>query len=326
MTRALDLSEEFFNDVALPALRDAFPDAWGRMGAGLVGNGSECMGYDDELSRDHDWGIEFLIWLTDEDFDTIGDDVRRWKAALWEAHPEQPFRVFSDYGVKNTVLTPGLFYTSLIGSPRGPQTVLEWRRPPEANLALAVDGRVFTDPVGEFSATREYLLGYYPEPLRLKKIAARCMSLAQTGQYNFLRIAQRGDIVAREIALAKFVQDAISMTFLLNRVFMPYYKWAFRAMRDLPVLASDIAPLLEILYAGGRIDGKLDPGNVLLRPVDDDVRDRAVIVEAICAHIVDELRRQGLTDADATFLAPHGESVQSRVDDPDLSRLPAQYE
>ena len=326
MTRALDLSEEFFNDVALPSLKEAFPDAWDRMGAGLVGNGSECMGFDDELSCDHDWGIEFFVWLTDADFDAIGDEVRRWKAALWKEHADRPFRVVSPYGVTNTVLTPGLFYTSLIGSPRGPQSVLEWRRPPEANLALAVNGRVFTDPVGEFSATREHLLGYYPEPLRLKKIAARCMSLAQTGQYNFLRIAQRGDVVGREIALSKFVQDAISMTFLLNRVFMPYYKWAFRAMRDLPVLAGDIAPLLEMLYTGGRIEGELDPGNVLLRPVDDDVRDRAVIVEAVCALIVGELRRQGLTDADATFLAPHGESVQSRVDDPDLSRLPTQYE
>lgn len=326
MKRALDLSEEFFNDVALPSLKEAFPDAWGRMGAGLVGNGSECMGYDDDLSRDHDWGIEFFIWLTDEDHEVLGDDVRRWKASLREEHANRPFRVVSQYGVTATVLTPGRFYMSLIGSPRGPQTVLEWRRPPESSLALAVNGRVFTDPIGEFTATREHLLGYYPEPLRLKKIAARCMSIAQTGQYNFLRVAQRGDMVTREIARARFVQDVISMAFLLNRVFMPYYKWSYRAMLDLPVLTPDIAPLLEMLCSGGAIDGELDPGNVLLHPIDDDTRRQAVIMEAICAHIVAELKNQDLTDSDATFLASHGESVQSRVDDPDLARLPAQYE
>ena len=88
--KALDMSQEFFEEIALPSLRETFPQEWDRIGAGLVGNGSECLGFDDELSRDHDWGIEFFIWLADEDFDRIGDDVRRWKAALWEAHPEQP--------------------------------------------------------------------------------------------------------------------------------------------------------------------------------------------------------------------------------------------
>lgn len=326
MRRALDLSEEFFRDVALPSLSEAFPDSWERMGAGLVGNGSECFGLDDELSRDHDWGIAFFIWLTEDDLPVLGDEVRRWKAALWDAHPEKPLRTLDEAGMTDTVLTPERFYFSLIGSPRGPQSILEWRRIPEASLALAVNGRVFTDPVGEFSAIREHLLGYYPEPLRLKKIAARCMALAQTGQYNYLRTAQRGDVVGREIALSKFVQDAISITFLLNRVFMPYYKWAYRTMLDLPVLAPQIAPLLEMLYTDGGIDGELDPGNVLVRPIDDDVRRRAVIIERVCTHIIEELVRQGLTDADSTFLAPHGESVQLRIDDPALARLPAQYE
>ena len=323
---ALDLSEEFFNEVALPSLKEAFPEAWDRIGAGLVGNGSECMGFDDELSRDHDWGIEFFVWLSDDDFAAIGQDVTAWKARLWEENAGRPFRVVSAYGAKMTVLTPGMFYRMLIGFPQGPQTVLEWRRPPESNLALCVNGRVFTDPIGEFTRTREHLMGYYPEQLRLKKIAARCMGIAQTGQYNFLRIAQRGDVVAKQVTLAKFVEDVVSMVFLLNRRFTPYYKWAFRAMLDLPVLAAEVAPLLQAIYTGGSFEGELDPGNVLLREIGEDDRRIGIIVERICALIAAELRAQGLSGSSGTFLVQHGEEVQRLVTDPDLSRLPTQYE
>ncbi len=323
---ALELSREFFDEVALPSLREAFPEASERMAAGLVGNGSECMGFDDGLSCDHDWGVEFFLWLTDDDFASIGGDVAKWKAELWKTHPEQPFRQLSDYGVQTTVMTTSMFYTSLIGFPHGPSTVLEWRRVPESNLALAVNGEVFRDPVGEFTSVRNRLLGYYPEQLRLKKIAARCLAIAQTGQYNFLRIAQRGDVVAKEITLAKFTEDVISMVFMLNRRFTPYYKWAFRAMCELPVLASEVAPLLEMLYDGGSVDGELDPGNVIVCEITDDDRRRAVIVERICELIIGELKRQDLSNSKSTFLVQHGEEIQRMVTDENLSRLPTQYE
>ena len=73
---AFDLSEQFFRETALPSLKQAFPLEWQRMGAGLVGNGSDCFGFDDEVSRDHDWGVEFFVWLADSDYETYADEVR----------------------------------------------------------------------------------------------------------------------------------------------------------------------------------------------------------------------------------------------------------
>ena len=39
-----------------------------------------------------------------------------------------------------------------------------------------------------------------------------------------------GDTVAAMLALDEFVRQAISMVYLLNRTYMPYYKWMFRGM------------------------------------------------------------------------------------------------
>jgi len=323
---ALDLSERFFFEMALPSLQREFPLEWQRMGAGLVGNGSDCFGFDDEISRDHDWGVELFVWLSERDYESLGDDVRAWKRELWTHHPEVAFREVSSYGTHETITTPDRFYQHLVGFPHGPSSVLEWRRVPEESLALCVNGRVFSDPLGEFSLTRQHLLEYYPEDLRRKKIAARCLAAAQTGQYNFLRCAQRGDTVAKELTLSRFAQDVIHLVFLLNRRYMPYYKWSYRAMCDLEVLSTDVAPELERLWSDEVVEGELDLGTRLVFEVSSRDRCRAVVVERICSLIACELRRQGLSGSSSSFLVEHGEAVQATINDPDLARIPTQYE
>ena len=72
MEKGLELSRKYFLETAEPKLKDAFPELYPRLAAGLCGNGSECFGYDDEVSRDHDWGPAFCIWLEANDFDAVG--------------------------------------------------------------------------------------------------------------------------------------------------------------------------------------------------------------------------------------------------------------
>lgn len=309
---ALALTRAYWEAVARPELEAAFPELFPRLAAGLAGNGSECFGYDDAQSRDHDWGVDFFLWVRQEDAGSI-PALRQWKRELMARRPPEPARTRSSYGGAVGVMETGEFYRSLIGCPGVPKELSEWRRAPEENLALAVNGAVFWDGAGEFSAVRRDLLAYYPEDLRRKKIAARCMAIAQTGQYNFARTARREDWVTVRTVLAKFTQEAMGLTYHLNRVFRPYYKWTWRRLGELPILGRETAGLLLELAGRGGLDQAEQAA-------------QQACIDRLCALLAEELRRQGLSDCRDWFFAGHGEAVQRTIQHELLRALPPQYE
>ncbi len=310
--KGLTLSRQYFRDTAEPRLKEDFPELYKHIAAGLVGNGSECFGYDDELSRDHDWGIDFFLWVPESDWEAI-TELRNWKNTLFEKKPPEYLRDRSEYGAAIGVMTVGDFYKSLIGYPDGPNSIQEWRRVPEENFAMAVNGAVFLDNEGKFTAIREKLLGHFPEDITRKKLAARCMALAQTGQYNFARCYKRKDWVTVRTVLCRFNDAVLSTVFLLNKVYMPYYKWAYKKMTELPLLGAEFAPMLdEIARSSAGTDAMYEKVSAN--------------IEHICAKIAGELRRQGFAATDDWFLTTQAEEIRSGIKDDILRALPAQYE
>lgn len=73
----LELSKLYFQDVIRPMLLEQFPNDFERIAAGLVGEGSECFGYDDEISRDHDWGAKVCLWLDSAEYQENGEILQR---------------------------------------------------------------------------------------------------------------------------------------------------------------------------------------------------------------------------------------------------------
>lgn len=312
MEKGLELSRKYFLETAEPKLKEAFPELYPRLAAGLCGNGSECFGYDDEVSRDHDWGQDFFLWVTEEDRGRIPELVS-WKRNLLTFFPPEHPRTQSEYGASVTVMTCGDFYRQLVGTPDVPDDVLKWFRIPENNLAMCVNGDVFMDNAGVFTSIRRRFLEYFPEDFRLKKIAAKCMAIAQTGQYNLQRMALRKEPVTVYTVVSRFIDAVTGLVFLLNRVYRPYYKWENRMLRGLPVLGADIGSLLERLVS---VTG--------LSPEALDLQKDAV--DRICRLLHAELKRQGLTSSDDWFFSTHGEEARSRITHEVIRSLPATYE
>lgn len=296
--KGLELARRYWREVGLPAFKSACPQLLERAAVGLVGEGSECFSFDDELSRDHDWGPGFCLWLSHEDMVRFGKQAE----AVYRSLPEEflGFRRLRQAPLSQGrvgVLETGPFYARFLGLDRPPQTLYQWRCLPESGLSAATNGAVFQDPVGDFSTMRNSLLAYFPEDVRRKKLAARCALAAQSGQYNYQRCLRRGEQVAALLALAQFIEHAQAIVFLLNRRYRPYYKWTQRALRELPILGTETAERLDALTSDASEINKTD------------------VVEAVSALIIGELARQGLSAHSSDFLLPHAEEIQAGIED-----------
>mgnify|MGYP003374916297 FL=1 len=312
----LKLARECWNAYGKPLIADKYPEYQGRIAAGLVGHGSECYGFDDDLSRDHDFGPRFCLWLTDEDYAAIGERLQADYEALPQSFmgygPRESTARAQGAGRRDGVFRIGDFFESITGYRQAPSTnnPHEWLMLDEATLAAATNGEVFADPLGKFLDTRQ---GFktMPEDVRLALISKRLGMMAQAGQYNVPRMLARGDGAAAWLSIGEFVQAAASLVFLLNNPitvgYLPYYKWRFAALRRLSsrmaTRLDDVCGQLETLLRlssaacyGGAGFGEGGKGSA---PVAEKI---SQTIEHICAEVVAELRREGLTGSDETFL------------------------
>jgi len=304
----LDLSEKYFLEIGYKMLQKKFPDYIHRIAAGLIGGGSECYGFDDEISRDHDWGPGFCLWLTSEDYSSIGEILQQEYDRLpreFKGHHARTTTPLS--GQRVGVFEVFSFFRQFTGLEHTPSKLLEWQRIPEEYLAQATNGKVFFDSSGIVSEIRDSLAAYYPDDIRLKKIAARCMTAGQSGQYNFSRSLQRKEYVAAHYALSEFTQDSISLIFLLNRRYKPFYKWMHRSLKNCPILGEVLHPIYK---------------NMVISNIKNKKSDFVCQqIEIISIHIIKELIKQGLSDIASNFLCDHGPVIQSKIKDVYLRSL-----
>ena len=324
----LKLARAYWNEYGKPLIAERYSEYRGRIAAGLVGHGSECYGFDDELSHDHDFGPGFCLWLTDEDYAAIGERLQ----ADYESLPD----TFMGFGPKSQtaraqgagrrvgVFRIGDFFESITGYRQAPPADRphEWLMLDEPTLAAATNGEVFADPLGAFSKTRQ---GFklMPEDVRLSLISRRLGMIAQAGQYNLPRMLQRGDGAAAWCAINEFAEAVASLVFLINTPvsagYMPYYKWRFAALRRLsrrmaarlPDACAQLEDVLRLASAACFGGVGFGEGGKGAAPAAKQV---VSIVESICAEIVAELGREGLTDSDETFLEWQRPYVEEHIE------------
>lgn len=356
----LKLARAFWTQMGKPMIAAKYPQYAGRIAAGLVGHGSECYGFDDAYSQDHDFGPRFCLWLTDEDYAAIGEQLEVDYEALprkfsvdaqgrvtFEAHARSDASGAFPAAGAGSPVTPraqganrrdgvfriGDFFESITGYHTAPAQTAphEWLMLQESTLAAATNGEVFADPTGLFSKTRQGFKNM-PDDVRLALISKRLGMIAQAGQYNLPRSLKRGDGAAAWLSIHEFVQATASLVFLVNVPmvvgYMPYYKWQFAALRKLsgsmfallPNVGEQLETVMRLSSAACYGGAGFGEGGKGAAPAIEKIND---IVEQIAVDIVKELKREHLTTSGETFLEWQRPYVEDHIasDDPVLKSL-----
>lgn len=306
--KGLELARLYYKEYGEEMLKTHFPELLPQIAVGLVGSGSECFGFDDELSRDHDFEPAFCIFVP-KDIDSSS------VFALEHAYSKLPkeFKGFTRNrlsavgGNRHGVIVLEDFLEARLGSKTGELSSSDWFFLPEQAVAEVINGELFFDGSGKFSLIRENLK-YMPEDVRLKKLAGNLLLMNQAGQYNYNRLILRNDTAAAQLAVIEFVKSTLNVIFLLNRTYIPYYKWVFRTLKALPIL-SNLASELEALISTDN----------------SDHIQKSKLIEKICGEIKSHLENNALTTFKGDSLEAHAYSVNNKISDHNIRNLHILY-
>ena len=309
MNNVIEKNRWFYDNHVAGLIHEKFPEYEDRIAVGIVGEGSDCFGYDDEISRDHDFGTGVCLWLTDEDMAKFGDLL---SIAYNELVDSEERAFFTErLRERRGVMSIRMFYSNILNAPIDAETPFlteeQWLSLDHSCLKTATNGEVFRDGLGVFSAFREYLMGYYPENVRRLRIAEQLHEYSSAFQVNYARCMTRGDTVAAELCKARGMSSAMELFFLIKKEYPPYYKWTFRALTELDAEGTFTAKIRELSLERIRLEAW---EGSRYRPNRQNYKDRIVsLSEELACEIEELLAESGLIKVRGRYLEAHVKPV-----------------
>lgn len=239
----MELCRAYYETYGRAMIHEKFPEYEGRIAVGLAGEGSDCFGFDDEFSRDHDWGPSFMMWVSDRVYEEIGERLQAAYEELPQTFLGYTYQASRQGAGRRGVQTIRGFYGRLLGMEqlesirKAMETenpgLIPYRQIEESALAAAVNGSVFRDDEGIFTQIRRMLCGHYPERLRYLRIAEAAAHFCQYGQYNAGRMLGRGDGLSCRMMLGRAAMEALKLVYYMEGKFPPHDKWLAEGARRL---------------------------------------------------------------------------------------------
>ena len=218
MSPGLELCRRFYGEVVRPLM--TVPHS-----AAVIGRGSEVLGFDDEMSTDHNCEARALLF--------VEEGVA--------CQPEVPNR-FAGRPAFVEVHTIRSYFEQQLGfDPAQDLAVRDWFTFPEHKLRMFTAGAVFHDDLG-LQSVRERL-AYYPDDVwRYLMIAAWWRVHPEMNLVG--RSGYVGDELGSAVIGAQLVQDLMRLCFLMEREYAPYSKWFGTAFSRLSC-GSTMEPVLR---------------------------------------------------------------------------------
>lgn len=294
--RGLERSKQFYLTTILPDLKAEFPSFYDQIAIGKIGKGSDCYGFDDEVSEDHDFSLGCQFYLTQAQDLEFGFKLTRFYSQFEKNKGARSFYKERREGV----FSIAEILSQLTGLSHEPQSITEWLQIPEYALYEVTNGEIFNPGNGEFVKLLNTYKTGLPKDVLKKRLAKHLILASQSGEYNYKRILSHGEKAAASFALFEFVDNASYILFELNNKPTPYYKWRFRSARTLMV-CSKVLPLLEALLL-------------------DEKCDKIALIASITNSFCLELFKSGYTQTLCTSLEEASFQTQSGIENQQLRK------
>jgi hypothetical protein len=261
----LTLSGLFYNEAVKPVLESGFPAV--KYTAGIIGSGSEVLGFDTSMSSDHHWGPRLMLFLLEEDY-------AQHKTAIQEALRHKLPRSFlgystnfsapdpNDNGVQHLltvdsgpvnhrveIYTIRSFFTDYLNfDPAKPIEPADWLTFPEQKLRATTAGEVYYDGI-ELNTIRSKFT-YYPPDVWMYLLAAGWTRIGQE-EHLMGRAGYVGDELGSQLIASRLVRDMMRLCFLMERQYAPYPKWFGTAFSQLEC-AGLLQPIFQRVLTAGK--------------------------------------------------------------------------
>ena len=254
--KGLDLSEAFYREEAAPLIRRFGGKL--KFSAALKGFGSDVLGYDTPLSRDHMWGPRFTLFLSREKREAVGAELSSYLAeslpSRFRGYPVnfsrpdgEGIRIMEETKSERVnhlieITSPREMFRDYLGFPYGqmPETS-QWLTVSEHRLLAVTSGRIFHDDLGLGDACRT--IARYPRDVALYLMASLWRMISEKEAFVG-RTGELGDELGSRLNAASIVQYLMRLGFLWEGRYAPYGKWFGRAFSELSV-AGELKPFLE---------------------------------------------------------------------------------
>jgi hypothetical protein len=243
----VELSRRFYAEVVSPLLLHRWPGL--PHAAARIGSGSDVLALDDEMSRDHDWGLRLTVLVPPElcypVLDLLDDHLPQSYNDLPVAFA---FSGSDEVRHRVEVDSPTAYATSRLGvDPRTSLATSDWLSFTGQAVLELTAGPVFVDTDGALTDIRR-ILGWYPHDLWCYVVACDWQRLDEELPL-MSRAGDRGDDLGSRVIAARLVDVAIHLGFMVERRWPPYAKWRGTMFAQLPRASYASPHLAAVLNA-----------------------------------------------------------------------------
>ncbi|WP_102400260.1 DUF4037 domain-containing protein [Haloimpatiens massiliensis] len=254
----LQLNREFYFEIIKPLIDKEYPNL--RYTAALIGHCSDVFGFDDYKSTDHVWGPRLQIFLEEESFNVLKEELdtffkynlpfkykgfpTNYKAVEgWFNNAYMQFK--KTYPINHFIEIEKVdaFLNSDIRINQDLKINFDdWLMFPVEHLLELTSGEVFHDGIGYLTKARK-VLEFFPDEVLILRIFILWKSINEE-QAFIGRCAEKDDRIGESVITNRIINKLMKICFYYEKKYFPYSKWFGTAFKKLE-MSKIVSPLIE---------------------------------------------------------------------------------